>query len=301
MTGSDVTGSDVTDAGALDTGDDGESQLAETAADAVALAEVGTGFAGWLGEPGRIFDGRTARRRVVGWLALLGVAAVMLVPAAVVYLGEGEWWLGVPAALLAAGYASGTAWIIGSGGLRGRDRVVRLFKGGLVVREPDGGVRDDGDLNDVRDRRNAGFAWDDLVSVTVSGVRRRRRTRWSCTVVADDGRVLRFGHELPDVEILAEAVAGEVTARLVPRYLAAIKAGEVARLGPFTVDLDGVEKEGERVPWPTVRDVVIDAGVVEVRAAGGRTVLAAIAGHMPDALVFAALCPQVKALDEGPR
>ncbi|QXJ24037.1 hypothetical protein AGRA3207_005284 [Actinomadura graeca] len=272
-----------------------------TAGDTAAPAEAAAGLAGWLGEPGRVFDGRTARRRVVGWLALLGVAAAMLVPAAIIYLGEGEWWLGVPAALLAAAYASGTAWIVGSGGLRGRDRVVRLFKGGLVVREPGGGARDTGDVDDVRDDRNAAYAWDDLVSVTVSGVRRRRRTRWSVTVVARDGRVLRFGDELPDVEILGEAVAGEVTARQVPRYLAVVRAGEPVRLGPFTVDLDGLEKEGERVPWHAVRDVVIDGGVVLVRAPGDRTALAAIAGHMPDALAFVALCSQVKALDEGPR
>ncbi|WP_242908914.1 DUF6585 family protein [Actinomadura terrae] len=240
-----------------------------------------------LGEFERAFDGRGGYRRAVGWLLLLGAVAVMLLAAAIVFTAAGVWWLGVPAALLAAACAFVAAPVVRGAALRHGNRVVSLFTGGLAV-----GGGPDGDLS---------YTWDELVSVTLSGVREGRRTRWGLTLLAEDGRVLRFGEELPDLADLGEAVAAEVTSRQVPRHLAAVKAGDEVRLDPFTVDLEGVGKEGERVPWHAVRDVVIENGVVAVRTRGERTALAAIAGHMPDALVFTALCSQVKALNEGHR
>ncbi|WP_242891350.1 DUF6585 family protein [Actinomadura litoris] len=240
-----------------------------------------------LGEFERAFDGRGGYRRAVGWLVLLGAAVVMLLAAAIVFTAAGLWRLGAPAALLAAACAFVAAPVARGAALRHGNRVVSLFGGGLAV-----GGGPEGE---------ASYTWDDLVSVTLSGVRQGRRTRWRLTLLAEDGRVLRFGEELPDVSALGEAVAAEVASRQVPRHLAAVKAGDEVCLGPFTVDLEGVGKEGERLPWHAVRDVVIENGVVAVRTRGERTALAAIAGHMPDALVFTALCSQVKALNEGHR
>ncbi|MFI0481700.1 DUF6585 family protein [Actinomadura sp. 9N215] len=238
-----------------------------------------------LGEPVRTFDGRAASRRTLAWLALLGLASLALVPAAVVYLHDRVWWVGVPALLVSMGYAGTVGWIVGRARLRVRARVVALHTGGLKITGPGG---------------EADYAWDELTSVTVSGVRDEpdERTRWSFTIVAEDGSVLRFGDDIPDVEALGVAVAEEVTARIVPRHLAAVKARETVRLVPFSVDLDGVEKDGERVPWPAVRAVEIDNGLVTVHAAGGWTDLLTVAAQMPDALAFTALCHQVRDLTE---
>ena len=238
-----------------------------------------------LGEPVRTFDGRAGGRLTWAWPALLGLASLALIPAAVVYLHDRVWWAGVPALLLSMGYAGAVGWIAG------RDRpplwngAVHLHTGGIRVARPGG---------------EAAYMWDDLVSVTVSGIRGRRdgRTRWCFTIVGTDGSVLRFGDELRDVRTLGVAVAEEVTARLVPRRLAAVKAGEAVRMAPFTVDLDGVEKDGERLPWQAVEDVAIDNGVVAVHARAGRTDLMTVSAQMPDALAFTVLCHQVRCLAE---
>ncbi|MGI5204506.1 DUF6585 family protein [Spirillospora sp. CA-108201] len=237
-----------------------------------------------LGEPVQIFDGRAAARRTWAWLALLCLAAAALVPAAVVYLHDRVWWVGVPALLLSMGYAAAAGWIAGRDRPRVRARVAALHTGGLAVDGPGGGA----------------YPWDGLVSVTVAGVPGGPggRVRWCFTVVADDGTVLRLGDDIPDVRTLGVAVAREVTARIVPGRLAAVKAGEPVRIGPFTVDLDGVGKDGERLPWSAVEDVVIGNGMVTARARPGRADLAEVASRMPDALAFCVLCYQVRDLIE---
>ncbi|WP_141578574.1 DUF6585 family protein [Actinomadura sp. WMMA1423] len=237
-----------------------------------------------LGEPVRIFDGRSAARRTWAWLALLCLAAAALVPAAIVYLHDRVWPVGVPALLLAMGYAAAAGWLAGRDRPRLRARVAVLHTGGLAVTGPGGGA----------------YAWDELVSVTVAGIPGGPggRVRWRFTVVAHDGTVLRLDDGIPDVRRLGMAVAQEVTARIVPRHLAAVKAGESVRIGPFSVDLDGVGKDGERLPWSAVRDVVIGDGLVTVHARPGRSGLAAVASQMPDALAFCVLCHQVRSLTE---
>lgn len=237
--------------------------------------------AGRLGEPIRIFDGRAAGRRTWAWLGLLGLASLSLIPAAVVYLHDRAWWVGVPALLLSMGYAAAAGWIAGRDRPRLRHRVARLYTGGLSVTGPGG---------------KAGYTWDELASVTVSGRSRGPRVRWCFTVVADDGRVLRLEDDIPDVRTLGVAVAEEVTARIVPRHLEAVRARESVRLGPFTVDLDGVEKDGERLPWKEVADVAIDNGMVTVHTRTGRPDLTAVASQTPDALAFAALCHRLRDL-----
>ncbi|TDC74965.1 DUF6585 family protein [Actinomadura sp. 7K507] len=238
-----------------------------------------------LGEPVRTFDGRAGDRRTWAWLLLLGPVSLALIPAAVLYLHDGVWWAGVPALLLSMGCAGAVGWIVGRDRPRVRNRVVRLHTGGISITGR--GVE-------------AGYTWDELVSVTVSGVRGGHggHTRWSFTIVVDDGSVMRLGDELPDVRALGVAVAKEVTSRMVARHLAAVKAGEAVAVGPFTVDLDGVEKDGERLPWRAVDDVAIHNGLVTVHACAGRTDLMTVSAQMPDALAFTALCHQVRDLTE---
>ncbi|MFF0524311.1 DUF6585 family protein [Actinomadura nitritigenes] len=294
-----------------------------------------------LGEPVRAFDARPARRRALTWLAALAAAVAVLVPLAVAAFLSGRAWLGAPLTVIAMGCAAAAGWIAGWGIVWKRAPVVHLYTGGLLVSPPPaaggatstsahrarGDARGEGDTwgghtpqGTLATRGPGGdaavFVWDDLVSVTVSGVHLGGRapasssgstlgaggsgpaggTRWRFTVVSSDGHVLRFADELPGVRLLGETIAAEVTRRAVPRHLAAVKAGEAVRLGPFTVDLEGVEKDGQRVPWQAVREVGIEDGLVTVRSYGGRPDLAAVAGHMPDALPFTLLCDQIKEL-----
>lgn len=240
---------------------------------------------GRLGEPVRVFDGRAGGRRRWPWVLAPALVSLALIPVAIAHLRDRALGPGIPALALSMAFASAAGWIAGRDGPSGRGRVVRLHKGGIAVTGPEGATE---------------HAWDELVSVTVSGVRAAADTptRWCFTVVADDGAVLRFTDDIADVQVLGETVAREVTARIVPRRLAEVKAGETVRMGPFTVDRDGVEKDGERLPWRAVGDVVIDNGLVTVRARESRADLTAVASQVPDVPVFAALCHRVRDLTE---
>ncbi|MFG2006708.1 DUF6585 family protein [Spirillospora sp. NPDC048911] len=249
-----------------------------------------------LGDPVRAFDARAGRRRALAWMALLGLAGVWLVPAAVVYLADGELWLGVPAAVLALAYLGVVAWIlwraVSRGALRS-DRLmgVHLFSYGLVV----AGARRKGDGGGGA---YVAYRWDDLAAVTTSGVQRVAHgpTRWQFTVTVADGRQIILGDELPGVRELGEAIVAEVTARVVPRALGMVQAGDTVRLGPFAVSSEGIEKEGERVAWPAVREVGIDNGMVFVRTLDDLGQLASVAALTPNAVAFVELCHHLQAL-----
>ncbi|MBE1533483.1 DUF6585 family protein [Actinomadura algeriensis] len=237
---------------------------------------------GRLGAPVRTFDARPARRAALGWMVAFVLATAVLTPVAVWALDTRRWGLGTAAALLGMVYAAAAGWIAGRDGLWSGIRVAALHTEGVAARTRGGAVE---------------YAWDELESVTVSGVQYGARVRWRFAVAAADGRVLRFGDQLPDVRELGEAIAAEVADRTVARHLESVRTGAVVRLGPFAVDLDGVEKDGERLPWKSVHDVVLDNGLVAVTAPGAT--LSALAGQVPDALAFTALCAQVSALRDA--
>ncbi|MEV4253410.1 DUF6585 family protein, partial [Spirillospora sp. NPDC049652] len=108
-----------------------------------------------LGVPVRVFDARIGRRRAVGWLVLLGLAVLVLVPASALYLAAGRFWIGLLAASLAVAYLALAVRILLHAGLRERMPVVYLFGGGLVY---------------AGTGRAAAYHWDDLSAVTVAGV-----------------------------------------------------------------------------------------------------------------------------------
>jgi hypothetical protein len=190
----------------------------------------------------------------------------------------------VAAALLAVAYAGAVARIgrpggvlVGPAGLLARNKAVYLFTGGFVL--------------DARGDR-AIFRWDDLVSVTVSGVRdaTQSRTRYRFAVITMDGREITLGAELPEVRELGERIAAEVTERVLPDRLARVRAGESVHMGPFTLGPDGVEKEGERLSWSEVVEAGVDNGVVFVGTRDQARRLSAIAARMPNAIAFVQVC-----------
>jgi Family of unknown function (DUF6585) len=234
-----------------------------------------------LGAPVRAHD---SRGRALAWVALLGLAGVVLVPAGLSYLDEGDTPLAVPSLLLAAAYLGGAGWILGRSVLDGRG--VYLYERGFVraVNPPEV------------------YAWDDLIAVTMAGLRRSRRgrTAWLFTVVDSDDREVTLGGEIPDVGDLGEVLVAEVTRRLVPWYVSVIADDGTVELGPFTIGLSGIAKDGDLVPWEYVDEVVVSDGVVYVRGTGGQIALAATVGQVPNVLALAAVAGQVLAWHDAP-
>jgi hypothetical protein len=235
-----------------------------------------------LGAPVRAHD---SRARAFAWVALLGIAGVALVPAGLSYLDEGDTRLGVPSLLLAAAYLGAAGWILSRTGLGGRG--VYLFEHGFVRAANPPEV----------------YAWDDLIAVTMVGLRRTRRghTTWRFTVVHQNDQEVTLGSETPNVDDLGEVVVAEVTRRLVPWYASVIAEGGTVELGPFTVGPPGIAKDGDLVPWAYVDEVVVSNGVVYVRSTGGQVAMAATVGQVPNALALAAVSRQVLAWRDDPQ
>jgi hypothetical protein len=157
---------------------------------------------------------------------------------------------------------------------RARPQPVYLYAGGLV-RPPE-----------------EAYGWEDLSSVIVAGVRRRRRgrTRWRVTIETTDGRTARLNHGLTDVERLGEVIVAEVMQRVVPTYVTTIENGGTVELGPFTVSGKGLVKDAELIPWSAVSEVGMSNGVVYVRRVDQVLTTAVMAARMPNAAAFIALC-----------
>ncbi len=228
-----------------------------------------------LGAPLRVFD---ARPRAAGWVALLVLAAALLVLGGLAYRASGRTVPAFIALALAAAYLAGALVIFWRAVVRGR--VVHLFENGFTV---------------AAGRTPEVFTWDELISVSMTGLRNTRRgsTRWRFTAVAGDGREVEFGGELPRLGEFGGVVTQEVTVRVVPWYLRAVEAGGTVSFGPYLVGRDGIAKDGDLVAWPQVQDVVLDNGMVMVWRAG-QVVLAATVGAVPNAVAFAALCQELQ-------
>jgi hypothetical protein len=234
-----------------------------------------------LGRTVKVYD---PRRQAYVWIGLVGVAGVALGVAGLDYRRSEQPVAGWATLGLSALYLTAVAWIAWRVVIRGR--VVYLMEKGFVMGRP-----------------TETFAWDELVSVTMAGVRRvrRGRTEWRFTVVTSGGRETELSPGLPGVSELGELVIAEVTARVLPWYLRAVRTGGTVSFGPFLVDREGIAKDGDRIPWASVQDVVIENGVVQVlrswdfTGGGG---LAATVGAVPNAVAFTALCGKIRA-DSG--
>lgn len=228
-----------------------------------------------LGEPLRAFD---ARPRASVWVVLLTFAAGVLVLGGLAYRASGRMVPGAIAIALASAYLFGALVILWRAVVRGK--VVHLFENGFTA---------------AAGRTPEVYTWDELISVSMTGLRNTRRgsTRWRFTAVAGDGREVVLGGELPGLGEFGEVVTQEVTVRVVPWYLRAISAGGTVSFGPFVVSQEGIAKDGDGVPWQQVQDVAIDNGMVLVWR-GGRITLAATVGSVPNAVALAALCQELR-------
>jgi hypothetical protein len=217
-------------------------------------------------------------------VVLLGSAGVVLVPAGLSYLHDGDTLMGVPSLLLAGAYLGSAGWIL-----------VRTIFGGRGVYLYEHGFIRVANPPEV-------YPWDDVIAVTMAGLRRSRRgrTTWRFTVVDRHDREVMLGGDVPDVGDLGEVVVAEVTRRLVPWYTSVIADGGTVELGPFTVGPPGIAKDGELVPWAHVEEVVVSNGVVYVHSTEGRVALAATVGQVPNALALAAVCGQALDRDDLP-
>lgn len=229
-------------------------------------------------------------------LTTLGcVAGVLLMPLVPLAVDQGE----TPEArataslglLIFAGVCAGITILVVWRTLRQRRLRLRLHERGLFFH--DGGSR------------AQKFLWDEVASfqaevtrVSVSGI--PTRTFRSYTLKKETGETLRLTNnaEIRNVERVADRIAQETLARLLPRALAAVDAGAAVPFGGWTVTGEDVARGPKaRLPWSEVGVVETDAyGAIVVRQRGQRSgPWARLAyGKVPNAHVFLPLADTLR-------
>lgn len=237
-----------------------------------------------LGSPRGGHDPGTEPPRARAWLVILAIPGLVVLPFTIVFVARGFGWLSVLGLLLTCGYLGAAGRVLVLHVLPYRGRGVHLYEHGLIVTGGDGPTA---------------FAWDKVKELRASGVRKASRAdvAWQFTLVRDDGREAALS--VPDAGELVETISAAVTRRMLPKYVARVEGGGSVRIGPFTIGRDGVAKDTERVPWPSVAQVVIDNGMVSVVRSDQRAGLTATAGEVPNAVAFSGLVDHVREQELG--
>jgi hypothetical protein len=234
-----------------------------------------------LGELRSVHDPRTVNGRSRTWLVILGLPGLVLLPFAVRFVLHGFGWAAVLSVLLTAGYLGAAGRILVRDVLPGYGRVLYLYENGLIL---------------VSGRGMDAFAWDAVEELRVSGVRigAADTVSWRCGLLRADGTEAVLGPEFPGVHDVVEAVSEAVTDRLLPKYLSRVEAGGKVRFGPFAISRDGIEKDGDELPWPEVAEVEITNGMVLVNRRDRLAGMTATAGEVPNAVAFSELARRVR-------
>ena len=240
-----------------------------------------------LGEPISEHDPRTANGRSRTWLIVLGLPGLVLLPFSLHFLQHGVGWAGLLSLLLTVGYLGAAGRILVRDIMPGYGQVLYVFEGGLVL--------------DTR-RGTTAYPWDRIEELRVSGARAGSSdaVTWHFSVVRDDRTEATVGAAFPGVQDLVEIVSAEVTARMLPKYIARIEDGGEVRIGPFTITREGIAKDGERAPWPLVAGVQISNGMIYVNRADQLSGMTATAGEVPNAVAFSELARHARELGADP-
>jgi hypothetical protein len=105
---------------------------------------------------------------------------------------------------------------------------------------------------------------------------------------------LKFNDALHNVEQLGNAIQEEAYRRLLPRAIQTYNAGGVVQFGKLSVSQQGLSNGKETIPWPEVKGVELDKGVISVSRQGKWLNWAsATVAQTPNIFVFTALVDSI--------
>lgn len=115
--------------------------------------------------------------------------------------------------------------------------------------------------------------WDDIDLVYQSIIKRYVNgvyagTMHTYTVMLRDGARLVLDDRLRDVEAIGGAVVKTSAVRLLPRYAAAVQAGQRVSFGPLALDLNGLYSGSKSLAWGEIKAVKLDRGILSVAKEG---------------------------------
>ncbi|HEY7346942.1 MAG TPA: DUF6585 family protein [Ktedonobacterales bacterium] len=112
------------------------------------------------------------------------------------------------------------------------------------------------------------FVWQRIIRYYRNGV--YAGTSYKYTVQRADGVQMVLTNVFRNVNQLGDRIQSEVTSRLTPQALAAVRAGQTLPFGRFSINWQGLATPKEVIPWSEAPQVSIGSGWVTIQRRGQR-------------------------------
>jgi hypothetical protein len=144
----------------------------------------------------------------------------------------------------------------------------------------------------------ANVYWDDVTAVWQAKRARQRNgptTSATYTILLKNKKKLVLDNErFKNAEGLGDTIQKEVTRRLMPKYIDRLKTGGVAKFGKLSISRQGISNGKETIPWPQVKAVRINNGIININKEGKWLHWSSVMAHeIPNLYIFLELIDQV--------
>jgi hypothetical protein len=112
------------------------------------------------------------------------------------------------------------------------------------------------------------FVWQRVTRTSYNGI--YTGTTCKFTVRRADGVEIIFTQDFRNATQLGTQLQREVTRRLTPQALAAVKAGQTLPFGLFNVNWQGLSTSWGMIPWNQIQQVSANRGMVSIQQRGQR-------------------------------
>ena len=130
--------------------------------------------------------------------------------------------------------------------------------------------------------------WQRVTSYYRYGI--RTRTTHKYTIERADGHRIVLNDRIKNVEELGNGLSRQISEFMLPHMIAAYNAGNVITFGPLSVSQQGVSNGREMLPWPSIKEIGVNRGIVSVRREGKWLNWSTVAvANIPNFAVFMAL------------
>jgi len=225
----------------------------------------------------------TLVRTIIAIIFFLGCAAVCFIGGTV----GGQIVLLIVAlgSLALVGYFIYTAITVGG-------QKIHLFQYGIVIERGD---------------QVQPFPWIQASEVLQSITRHYRNgiyvgTTYLFTLRRADGYQIKLNNMTKNIAELGPAVAKGITQALVPRALNSLSAGQTLPFPPFSINMQGISKNNDFVPWGQIQSVNVVRGYLQIKKIGSRWNWGNVAvSKIPNFLVLTVVADEMRRIASGAR
>lgn len=216
-----------------------------------------------------------------GFMVLMGMGCMGI--GVIGGIAERNWSLLGLMSLMGFFFGGMGAWMVYSG-FNQRDWRVFLFKDGL---------------SHTKQGKTTVIHWNEAVAVWQNITKHYRNgvytgTTYHYTLTATDNRKLTFNNDLTEIEKLGQAIQNEVFNALFPKYVASYNNGQTLQFGKLSISKAGISNGKEMIPWPEVKGVSLDRGIINVKKEGKWLTWSSVTvGQTPNIFIFTSIVDQI--------